>query len=123
MVKSPVTVEKWQPVAHARQLMLMHSFSFPPVLLDSWKLISEGAMARYLNGKGKWAELLAKPIDQAESNGLVLIEAKVVPLDQDILPLVAEGDFPLQRLWLVLDDEKRLCGVLSPFELMTSPPT
>ena len=42
MVKTPVTIELWQPVAHARQLMLMHSFSFVPVFHDNkWKLLSE----------------------------------------------------------------------------------
>jgi CBS domain-containing protein len=40
MVKAPVIVEPWQPVAHARQLMLMHSFSFLPVFLGAWKLVS-----------------------------------------------------------------------------------
>jgi hypothetical protein len=49
MVKSPITVDSWQPVAHARQLMLMHSFSFLPVCLDNnWHLISELGLARYL---------------------------------------------------------------------------
>jgi predicted transcriptional regulator len=31
MVRSAVVVHPWQPVAYARQLMLMHSFSFLPV--------------------------------------------------------------------------------------------
>ncbi|WP_367649272.1 CBS domain-containing protein [Pandoraea cepalis] len=49
MLKSPITVEPGQPIAHARQLMLMHSFSFPPVRLNNfWHLISELGLARYL---------------------------------------------------------------------------
>ena len=49
MVKSPIIVESWQPVAFARQLMLTHSFSFLPVQRDGkWMLISEGAIAKYL---------------------------------------------------------------------------
>ena len=54
MVTSPMTVEKWQPVAHARQLMLMHSFSFLPVRVgESWWLGSELGLAKFLGGNGE----------------------------------------------------------------------
>lgn len=120
MVKAPVTVEDWQPMSHARQLMLTYSFSFLPVLRDKrWQLISEGALARYVRGKGDWSELLSATVKQASSNGLVLIDAKVVTLEQDVGELLAEEDEDYAaRLWLVEDGNKRLCGVLSPYELM-----
>lgn len=121
MVKTPVTVEDWQPIARARQLMLTHSFSFLPVLRDEkWQLISEGALARYMrSSKGKWSELLSATVKHASSNGLVLIDAKVVPLEQDVVELLAEeGEENVARLWLVKDDNGHLCGVLSPYELM-----
>lgn len=61
MVKSPVSVEHWQPVAHVRQLMLMHSFSFIPVCIDKkWKLVSETAIAKYLHGQESKNEMLAE---------------------------------------------------------------
>lgn len=54
MVKSPVIVEPWQPVAHARQLMLMHSFSFLPVRFQNrWWLVSELGLAKFLNVNSK----------------------------------------------------------------------
>lgn len=48
MVKQPISVEPWQPVAHARQLMLMHSF-LPVRHEQAWFLLSELALALFLN--------------------------------------------------------------------------
>ncbi|WP_439892497.1 hypothetical protein ACS7SF_08365 [Ralstonia sp. 25C] len=131
MVKSPITVEPWQPVAHARQLMLMHSFSFLPVRLDgTWSLISELGLARYLNvGAGQKAERLGKSIDVAVKDGL---ELKAVPAetilratDSTNKPLTATPGQNGPSLWLVVEsicvdgkDQLHLAGVLSPFELM-----
>lgn len=119
MVKSPITVEPWQPVAHARQLMLMHSFSFLPVFIGSWRLLSEGAMARYMRSDGQWKNLLSATIEYAAANGLDLIDATVVELKQEVRSLlIADHESGAQRLWLVQDAHEKLCGVLSPFELM-----
>lgn len=119
MVKSPVSIEVWQPVAHARQLMLMHSFSFLPVHHGSWKLLSEVAMAKYLNSGGNWNQLLAAPIELAAKNGLKLIDANVVDLNTNVKELLAMTDeSAIPTLWLVEERPGRLCGVLSPFELM-----
>jgi len=123
MVKSPIVVEAWQPVAQARQLMLTHSFSFLPVKLDEWKLVSETAMARYLSGvsESRKRTLLGTLIKAAAGSGLNLLDAKLIGLDEDVRELLAESPdphAPEPRLWLVLDKDKNLCGVLSPFELM-----
>jgi hypothetical protein len=118
MVRSPITVEKWQPIAHARQLMLMHSFSFLPVYLDSWKLLSEGALARYLRKGGAWnSALLSVSIERADGDGLELVEAPMVGLNQDVQSLLGDPATS-PRIWLVKDERDKLCGVLSPFELM-----
>jgi hypothetical protein len=119
MVKTPVALESWQPVAHARQLMLMHSFSFLPVLMEKWKLISEVSMAKYLNNGASNNVLLATRIEVASTQGLELIDAQVIQssaIVSEILANVDVGDSP--TLWLVVDDRNRLAGVLSPFELM-----
>lgn len=119
MVKSPVTVEPWQPVAHARQLMLMHSFSFLPVHIGSWKLLSEGSMARYMRSGAQWQALISSSIEHAAENGLELVNASVVGLRQEIHELLAaDHGNEAPRLWLVQDEHEKLCGVLSPFELM-----
>ena len=123
MVKSPIVVETWQPVAQARQLMLTHSFSFLPVHLNGWKLVSETAMARYMSGASETNKrtLLGALIMEAAGSGLNLLDAKVVGLDEDVRDVLAESSEAQNsepRLWLVVDDREKLCGVLSPFELM-----
>lgn len=119
MVKAPVIVEPWQPVAYARQLMLMHSFSFLPVLLEEWKLVPELSMAKYLHRNPHRRELLATSIGEAAKNGLELTDAVVVRATDkvaDLLKLDKPGNLPM--LWLVLGPNDELSGVLSPFELM-----
>lgn len=125
MVKSPIVVESWQPVAYARQLMLTHSFSFLPVKLGTWKLVSETAMARYIqfggNAGSDWAKLLGTSIEDAAGSGLALLDAKVVGLDDDVRKLLknlSDAQALEQHLWLVVDGKDKLCGVLSPFELL-----
>lgn len=119
MVKSPIIVEPWQPIAHARQLMLTHSFSYLPVKLECWMLISEGAMARYIQNSTSWKKTLASSIEEASINGLKLTPAKVVSLSDNVIELLRSSDDGVSpSLWLVRDAHDGLCGVLSPFELM-----
>lgn len=124
MVSSPVTVESWQPVAHARQLMLMHSFSFLPVRLgDAWHLVSELGLAKYLR-EGSKKLRLAEPIETAHRSGMQLV---TVGPNELLRPSMQVADVlaaaPVQQgplLWLVVDEHRQehLAGVLSPFELM-----
>lgn len=116
MVKTPVILEPWQPVAHARQLMLTHSFSFLPVFVGTWKLLSETGLARYMRSETNWVDLLSSTIEHAAPD-LNLMDAKVVHLEDEVAQLLAEGGQET-RLWLVVDRHDRLCGVLSPFELI-----
>ncbi|WP_186134385.1 hypothetical protein [Burkholderia gladioli] len=131
MVKSPITVDPWQPVAHARQLMLMHSFSFLPVNLgNSWRLISELGLARYLNvNVNQKVERLGKSIADANSDGMELkdVRPEAILRATDSIDKALAGvpgqDGP--TLWLVVEthrvdgkEQTRLAGVLSPFELM-----
>lgn len=118
MVKSPVVVQSWQPIAHARQLMLTHSFSYLPVNLNGWKLVSEFSMARFLHGAKNRAELLATSIEDAVNVGLSLTAANLVGSNEDASELLHNAAQDLQTLWLVEDGYGGICGVLSPFELM-----
>jgi hypothetical protein len=126
MVASPVVVEQWQPIAHARQLMLMHSFSCLPVRMsDSWWLLSELDMARFLAVVPKTKkERLGCAIKDAMKDGLKLLRVK----DEELLKVSMSIRDVLQRpsiqngptLWLVGDEKypEHLAGVLTPFELM-----
>ncbi len=128
MVKSPITVECWQPVAHARQLMLMHSFSYLPLRYQGKRwLLSELGLARFLNTSQKQKNVrLGLAIEQARQYDpkleLVEVGAAVLLTSQkpikDLLQDASDRQEP--TLWLVVDDDRRdhLAGVLSPFELM-----
>lgn len=123
MVKSPVSIEKWQPVAHARQLMLMHSYSFLPYedKDGKWKLLSELAVVGFLHkfSGNRKKEALAQRISDAVADGLKLLDAKLVKRTDSISEIISETSAqPTPTLWLVVGDENRLDGVLSPFELM-----
>jgi len=125
MVTSPVTVAHWQVVAHARQLMLMHSFSFLPVRIGtSWWLISELGLAKFLSNIDQKKARLGLTIQEAKEAGMGMIEV----LDKDVLRATMSIEDILQKaqvkngpmLWLVVDEKHpdHLAGVLSPFELM-----
>lgn len=122
MVKTPITAEPWHPVAHARQLVLTHSFSFLPVLHENkWHLLSEMALVAYLHrltGDGrKFA--LAQQISEAVAGGLKLLPACHLKPEVDIKTVIDNGSITTNPiLWVVVDEENRLLGVLSPFELM-----
>jgi len=128
MVKSPITVEHWQPVAHARQLMLMHSFSYLPIRYENdWHLLSELHLARYLcTSNAQKAVRLGRTIAEAvrESPKLQLIKidaAALLSADQAIEKLLNDAHHEQRpTLWLVIDkaQQDHLAGVLSPFELM-----
>lgn len=121
VVRDPVAVECWQPVAYARRLMLEHSFSYLPIFIDGkWKLISEMAVAKYFfrYEKNERQQGLGKLISEAvqADSPLSLIEATVVELNTDIQD-VLENAGNSHTLWVVANND-RLIGVLSPFELM-----
>ncbi|MEB5967368.1 hypothetical protein [Comamonas testosteroni] len=126
MVTSPVTVEQWQPVAHARQIMLMHSFSFLPVRInESWCLISELGLAKFLGVNSETKKTrLCETIESAKVAGMEMVELSEddlldvdMPVD-DVLHSSPAKNSPM--LWLVIDKAhpEHLAGVLSPFELM-----
>ena len=124
MVSTAIAVEPWQPVAHARQLMLMHSFSFLPVRLgDAWHLVSELGLAKYLR-EGSKKLRLAEPIETAHRSGMQLVTVGPNELLRPSMQVAAVlAAAPVQQgplLWLVVDEHRQehLAGVLSPFELM-----
>lgn len=127
MVKGVVRVEPWQMVAEARQLMLMHSFSYIPIFhADRWNLLSDVQLVRFLasedmGGRDR-SDRLALSIEEAvsldEQRGALLLESAKCVLPQvqvDTLVSEPQGE---QKLWLVCDERNHLLGVLSPFELL-----
>jgi CBS domain-containing protein len=119
MVKEPICIEPWHPVARARQLMLTHSFSNLPILLDDkWHLLNELGLAKYLLGRPR-KNALGASISSAREH-LGLIEAPVAPANADIRELLHESSSRTTgtALWVVVGQDQRLLGVISAFEML-----
>lgn len=125
MVKSPIVIEPWQPVAHARQLMLMHSFSFLPVRIqEDWWLLSEVGLAKFLSTSKTVKRARLGQTIEASKDALELLPVD----DNELLSATDSVKSVLQNakvkngptLWLIVEKSRRnyLAGVLSPFELM-----
>ena len=98
------------------------SFSYLPVFYEGkWKILSEISLAKFLRSDGIWKEKIALPIDLAINQGLKLYDAIVVSPSDLISGLIDNDDiYATKAFWLVRDADRqdRLCGVLTPFELM-----
>jgi len=122
MVASPVTVERWQPVSHARQLMLLNSFSFIPVVPegdgDEWRLLADYDIARYLRSapRDERRTRLTQPLHEAMgSGGLKSSAATLVDLDEAVSHVVSETD---GRPVLVQAAHRGVVGILTAFDLL-----
>jgi hypothetical protein len=120
MMSSPVVVHPWQTVEHARQLMLLNSFSYLPIWSDKkWWLISDVAVAQYLRPHWPAKSRLKKSLCKAHADGLVFAPSQTVWHDKVVVDLLKKRVQP--GLWLVRKKGypvDHLIGVLSPFELM-----
>lgn len=63
---------------------------------------------------------MSTPVMRAADAGLALLDARVVKPTDSAIELLNNVDLEREpaRLWLVEEAPGRLCGVLSPFELM-----
>jgi hypothetical protein len=122
MVRSPIVVEGWQPVAHARQLMLTYSISYLPWWCgDKWMLLSETSVLRYLRSAQTSSERVGFPARQLQTAALDLIDAVTVAPNTkigELLSMLPEDN--ASKLWLVVDSTtpERLLGVFTPFDLL-----
>ena len=121
MVTEPASVSSWTPVAKARQLMLLHSFSNLPVKLEDmgWNRVTEVGIAKFLQGTtAERNRKLGLTNDAAVAEGLGLAPAIVVGPRQDAREILAKQDVRAGgTLWVVVEGD-RVIGVLTPFELM-----
>jgi hypothetical protein len=126
MVRTPVAVEPWHTVGHARRLMLLNSFSFLPIFWGGkWHLLSDMDMAKMFQSLDQAVRnrVAATTLEEVLNRSEPMLNpraAAIVDVDRDVKTLL-NGDHP--GLWLVVnakegDGLKQLVGVLSPFELM-----
>lgn len=122
MVSTPVTVQLWQTVGYARQLILANSFTYLPIWDDrdrSWALLSDLELAKYLRADSTGRANKNHRIEEARAAGLMLTSVHPVKTTDAVTDLLKNPKPP--GLWLVTAEgypEGHLVGVLSPFELM-----
>jgi len=121
MVREPMVLDELQPVAKARQLMLMHSFSNIPVFTNgAWHLLSDIALSKYLaNSEVVKKLLLGRSIQEAFKLGegqLQLKQANVKGRDTKIGDLI-NSDAESASLWVIAEGSM-IFGIITPFELM-----
>lgn len=129
MVSEVVVLDPSQPVAHARQLMLMYSFSFLPLYFrGQWHLLSDISVAQYLSSAQDFNTkklFLGASIEIATNvHGLklsALSSRDLLKPESDAKAVLNSCDIDSNpTLWLVPNESRpdKLLGVLSPFELM-----
>jgi hypothetical protein len=116
MVSDTVCAEAWQPIALARQQMLINSFSALPIRISGeWRLITDYGIASYLAAAEDRRQALGARIQtMVDSKELKLERPAVLPPDSSIRDAVQRsGGNPV----LVVDGE-RLLGIATPFDLL-----
>jgi CBS domain-containing protein len=124
MVRTPVSVEPWQLVWHARRLMLENSFSNLPMLIADenvkrWVFVSDVAVMTFLgpsNERDKSRR--SKTLDQARKEGLRLDKADCcveTELVIEIIPRLERGPLLVTATQAGSD---RLVGIVSAFDLL-----
>jgi hypothetical protein len=116
MVRDPVCAELWQPVALARQQMLVNSYSYLPIRFQNrWHLLSDHAIARYLAEAENRRQASRVGIGTASEQGrLTLDPAIVVAADATVQHAIRICD---SKPVLVVEHD-RLLGIATPFDFL-----
>jgi predicted transcriptional regulator len=121
MVGSVAVAEPWHQLAHVRRTMLSNSFSFLPVLMTRWQLLSDEAIVaitRVEANETRKARLSLTVEEAVKRHKLRLIDADTVSPDEFVSNLMIKS-----RTWPVLVTEGgsqngRLVGIVTPFDLL-----
>jgi len=120
MVRSPITAELWQPVSLARQTLLANSFSYLPIKSEEkWMLLSDARLVEFLRlnspNNEKRKQRLATSLKDAINNGLRLETALT---EQETTSIESIDHTKVERPILVIDQQDRLVGILTAFDLL-----
>jgi hypothetical protein len=115
MVRDPTCAYSWQPIALARQQMLINSFSCLPIRFgEEWKLLSDFAIASYLVTSVDAGAALRERISVACERGLLIDPAAVVGPQTSIVQAIEQcGSRPV----LVVEGN-HLLGIATPFDFL-----
>jgi hypothetical protein len=124
MVRNPVCASLWQPLSFIRQSMLINSFSYLPVHLETnnestWQLISDLAIAGYLrtNLHGEVSpKRLGHKLEEAIANGVKLTSTRVCNPDVSITNVLNGWDGT--PILVQSNYSKDLIGIITPFDLL-----
>lgn len=117
MIRDITFAEAWQPVAFARQQMLLNSFSFLPIELGGqWQFLSDFEVARFVRGAANPKGALELSIEDAHVRyGLKLARAEIVVATSTVKQaLHTSRGQPV----LVKDESDRIVGLVTPFDLL-----
>ncbi|MCP4624276.1 MAG: hypothetical protein GY850_12185 [bacterium] len=125
MVREPICAYIWQPLSFIRQQLLLNSFSYLPIYIETgkepgWLLIADYAVAQYLrsaSSKTERKERLAEPIGEAWAQGKINIQkAKICLVDTSISNILK-----ILTIYPILIVEKNrkdhLLGILTAYEI------
>jgi CBS-domain-containing membrane protein len=121
MVRDPVCAQLWQPLSLIRQQMLANSFSYLPVPLDngSYGLLADVAVARALansSSNGDRRRTLACSLDESVAKGRIEItRGNTIGPEEEVRAALERCD---GKPLLVVDEEKRLLGIVTPFDML-----
>lgn len=124
MVPDPEEAHPWEPLSFLRQKMLLNSFTFLPTQWpgddgSSWRLVSDAALAEFLqggNGRNERQRRMSTRLETAvRDESVELEEARTCRPDDPVDELVQGVD---HRPWLVVDDSGTLVGIVSAYDLL-----
>jgi CBS domain-containing protein len=121
MVSSVIAAEGWHQLAYVRRTMLSNSFSFLPILMTRWRLLSDEAIVAItrVEANDVRKSRLSLTVEEAvKRHNLHLTDAKTVRPDEFVADLVTNSPpWPL----LVTEDglpNGRLVGIVTPSDLL-----
>jgi hypothetical protein len=123
MVRNPVCASMWQPLSFIRQSMLVNSFSYLPVQVEtegksSWRFISDFRLAQCLRRSGKVTkDGLVQRLGDAVKAGQIELHSATVCGPQDKIDAVLPTSEGLPTL-VLSPDNNELLGILTPFDLL-----
>ena len=121
MVSSVISAEGWHQLAYARRTMLSNSFSFLPILMTRWHLLSDEAIVAITRVEAndvRKKRLSLSVEDAVKRHNLHLTDAKTVRPYEFVADLLTNSPrWPL----LVTEDglpNGRLVGIVTPSDLL-----
>jgi hypothetical protein len=126
MVREPICAYIWQPLSFIRQQLLLNSFSYLPVYIETgkesgWQLIADYAVAQYLrsaSSKTERKKRLAEPIGKAWELGKINFQ-KADLCSADALVSNILRDLTIRPILVINENKKdHLLGILTAYDLL-----